>query len=236
LIVVITPLLVYFCNRTAAYSMTRAFVREGQPEAAQDMIFGVSMLVILILIPLASAFAASNISREGYNIYHTKLIPVSFRKQLFIKAAIVFAPILISIVVSCVLTLMKTQITGSHAVRGLTVAEMMTVFGTAVLMSIGYICLGTYLDLKKPVCNQIGAQELTKSTPHINFIMFLGVLVGAGFGILGMFSGFAEDFFKVDFSGIDLKLFYVGIAAAFALVSVCLLFIDGPKRYRKLEQ
>ena len=236
LIVVITPLLVYFCNRTAAYSMTQAFNRAGQIDQAQNMIFGVSMLVIMILIPLAACFAASNISREGYNIGHTKLIPVTFRKQLFIKAAVVFVPILISVTVSCCLTLLKYPTTPGNTVRGLTAAEMLTVFGTAVLMCAGYVTLGTYLDLKKPVCNQIGAGELTKSTPHINLIMGIGVLLGAGLGILGMFSGFTNAFFKVDFSGTAMNLFYLGFAAAFAITGSVLLFVDGPRKYERLEQ
>lgn len=239
LIVVITPLLVYFCNRTAAYSISYSVhnTNVGGIDATQDMVFGVSLLVIMILIPLAACFAASNISREGYNIYHTKLIPVSFRKQLLIKAGIVFIPIVLSVTVSCGLAMLDYRIAQlGHTVRGLNAGEMLTVLGTAVLMSAGYICLGTYLDLKRPVCNQIGAQELTKSTPHINFIMLLGVVIGAGFGILGMFGGFAKQFFKVDFSGASLKLFYIAASAAFAAVSACLLFIDGPRKYHRLEQ
>ena len=235
LIVVITPLLVFFCNRIAGYSVYQAFSRVGLVDRAQDMIFGVSMFVIMLLIPLASSFAASNISREGYNIYHTKLIPVSYRKQLCIKAAIVFIPILISVLISCGLTMLQYKLTETHIIRGLTFTEALTIFSVATLMSIGYICFGTYLDLKRPLCNQVGTGELVKSTASVNTIMLTGVIVGALLGVLGMFSGFAEVI-GIKFSEQHFKILCVVLSGTFAIVSSYLLFVTGPKRYYRLEQ
>jgi len=235
LIVVVTPLLVYFCNRIAGYSVYQAFKGVGLVDRAQDMIFGVSVFVVMLLIPLASSFAASNITREGHNIYQTKLIPVSYRKQLFIKAAIVFVPILVSILISCGLTMLQYKITETDIIRGLSVTEALTIFSVAIFMSIGYICFGTYLDLKRPLCNQIGSGELVKSTASINSIMLIGVVTGMFFGVLGMFSGFAEVI-GINFSEQSFKVMCVVLSGIFAILSLYLLFVTGPKRYYRLEQ
>jgi len=235
LIVVVTPLLVYFCHRVAGYSVYQAFKGVGLVDRAQDMIFGVSMFVIMLLIPLASSFAASNITREGHNIYHTKLIPVSYRKQLFIKAVIVFVPIVLSVLLSCGLTMLQYKITETDVIRGLSITEALTIFSVAVFMSIGYICFGTYLDLKRPLCNQIGSGELVKSTASINSIMLIGVVTGVFFGVLGMFSGFAEVI-GINFSEQYFKIMCVVLSGIFAAFSSYLLFVTGPKRYYRLEQ
>jgi len=51
-----------------------------------------------------------------------------------------------------------------------------------------------------------------------------------------MFSGFAGEFFNVNFSGTALNLFYLGLSAAFAITGSVLLFVDGPRKYERLEQ
>jgi len=247
LLVILTPLLVYFCNRVAMTAAFHTFTQAQAPERAWEIVFGASLFVIMILMPVSSSFAASAITREGHNIYHTKLIPVSFRKQLAIKAGIVFFPILISVAVA-VGMIMVPYMPHDLALEYMYVSfnDAAYIFGLALCMAIGYICLGMYLDLRKPLCSQVGGSELVKSTSHINLIMGVGLGVGAILGILSMFGGFFGDlsfilnlgwFVEGLFSiGSNAKAIYLPLAATFAVVSVFLLFVVGPKKYYRLEQ
>jgi len=237
LVVVITPLLIFFSNRIANYAVYQSFMNIGDATHAFGISFEISLFITMVLIPLASAFAASNISREGHNIYHTKLIPVSFRKQLFIKTAIVFIPIFVAIIAGVVLSMQRHEITAGagYFVEGLTGREVITLLVIATAMAIGYICLGTYVDIRKPLCNQVGTGELTKSTGHTNLIILLGSIIGVGFGALGLFSVFSDSIgFAMDTD--VFRAFLIAFSIVFGAVFAVLLFVDGPNKYRKLEQ
>ena len=233
LVIIITPLFIFFCNKLAAYSSFESFRSNGMSEDAllntQDMMFSISLLVITILIPLANSFAASNITREGNSIYSTKIIPVSFRRQLLVKFFICFVPTMAAVFISSFIILIPA--TASNllgALPTITPYQSLELFGIATFLSIGYIALGTYLDLKNPLCSQIGGGELTKTTKHINVIMLLGLIIAAAFGLLSFFSVFFED--------INLNLIYWLLSIIFALLMFCLLYFFGPKKYYKLEQ
>jgi len=235
LIVVITPLLIFYSTRIAGYAVYQSFMNAGRMDMAFDMIFEVSIFITIVLIPLASAFAASNITREGGNIYHTKLIPVSFRRQLLIKTGIVFVPIFLSILIGVLLSMLNHTITATHVIPGLDAGQVIMLLVIATFMAVGYICLGTYMDLCRPLCNQIGNGELVKSTGHVNFIIILGTLVGVGFGALGMISAFAGDV-GIVMSSTAFVWFLMGFSVVFGATFATLLFVDGPRRYQRLEQ
>ncbi|MCL2851318.1 MAG: hypothetical protein FWE01_03065 [Firmicutes bacterium] len=243
LIVVITPILVFYVNRIAMFSAAQTFQGTQDTYAASGMIFGISILVMFILLPLAASFAASNISREGHNLYHTKLIPVHFRKQLLIKSLIVFIPILLSIILSVGLMMIPYQpLAMSEATFNVSSIDAFWIFGIATLMTMGYIALGTYLDLKNPLCNQVGGAELTKSTASVNTVMVIGVVVGALMGVLAVFGAF-YNFLQLGPSwignlatmGRHTRPIFASIAIIFAVAAVTLLLVHGPKQYRKLE-
>ncbi|MDR0462280.1 MAG: hypothetical protein LBG88_03035 [Christensenellaceae bacterium] len=246
LLVVLTPLLVYFCNRVAMVAAFQTF-QQYNAKLAEDLIFGASLFVIMILMPVSSSFAASAITREGHNIYHTKLIPVSFRKQIAIKAGIVFFPVLVAVAVAIAMISLPYKPSNlSDMIMKVPVTDAIYIFGLAISLVIGYICLGMYLDIRKPLCNQIGGGELVKSTAHVNLIMGAGLGVGALLGIVSMFGGLFETMagvmemgglvkfiFKI---GTYDRLIYLPLSCTFALVSFLLLFLHGPKRYYRMEQ
>ncbi|MCL2756448.1 MAG: hypothetical protein FWE45_05390 [Firmicutes bacterium] len=243
LIVIITPIIVFYTNRIAMFSGWQSFKNTGEALMAEDLVFGVSMFVMLILLPLSSSFAASNITREGWNIYHTKLIPQSFIRQLMVKTLMVFIPILLSIVTTILLMRIPYQPDFMAPPQYVAWADAAYLFGVAVLMTIGYIALGTYLDLRNPLCNQVGSGELTKSTSHVNMIMMSGLLIGATVGILLIFGAYADVFvninwffFTLAWLGTFVKWAFFGFATLFAIAACLLLFLHGPKRYRTLEQ
>ncbi|MCL2256457.1 MAG: hypothetical protein FWC11_06380, partial [Firmicutes bacterium] len=236
LVVAITPLLIFFSNRIANYAAFESLRDHGQADMAAAMSFEITLLISLVLIPLASAFAASNISREGHNIYHTKLIPISFRAQLLIKSLIVFIPMFIAIAVGVSLSMINHRnIDGAGGmIPGLAGVDVLMLLVISTFMSIGYICLGTYIDLRKPLCNQIGTGELTKSTGHANFIIILGTILGLGFGAIALLAAF--DINIVDISRQGFRIFLLLFSVVFGSSFATLLFLDGPKRYYRLEQ
>ena len=243
LLVVITPLIVFFVNRVAMFSAWQSFRNMGDALASRYMVFGFSFFVMMIMLPLSASFAASSITREGHNIYHTKLIPQSFKRQLFIKAAIVFVPILLSIVVTVLLMRIPYQPADLAPAQYISTENALFLLGVSILFAIGYVCIGIYLDLRSPLCNQVGGGELNRSTSHINTVIGVGLAVGVVLGLLSMIGGFTiltvlgpewlQVFVRI---GEHIRLISIGIAAGFAIVAAGLLFFDGPKRYYQLEQ
>jgi len=237
LIVVITPLLIFFSNRIANYAMFQSLYAAGAHDLSFGISFEISVFITIVLIPLAASFAASNISREGHNIYHTKIIPVAYKKQLLIKTLIVFIPIFVAILTGSLLSMISHDMLGggAHVLQGLSGSEVIMLLAIATFMTVGYISLGTYFDLRKPLCNQIGSGELTKATGHANFIILLGAVIGIGFGALGLFSAFSESI-GIGFTPVAFRWLLLAFSVIFGTLFSVLLFIDGPKRYEKLEQ
>jgi len=246
LLVIVTPIVIFFSNRVAMFSSAQSFRFSplDQIDMAARMVFGISLFVMLVLIPLACSFAASNITREGWNIYHTKLIPQNFRRQLLIKTFITFVPILVAIIVSVVLLTIPYQPGFGIPPQYIAGLDAFYLFGVATLMTIGYITLGTYLDLRNPLCNQVGAGELTKTTSHINAIMVGGLIIGAVVGLLSIMGGYVELFDAIGQTflanlamvGQHINIILLVFSALFAIGGSLLLVLHGPKRYYNLEQ
>jgi len=252
LLVIITPFVLFFISRIAINSSIIMFNFDDafDFEANENMIFGLSKFILLILLPLACAFAASNITREGDNIYHTKLIPQSFINQLGIKVGIILIPIIVS-VFSSVMLLRIPYAPESLLSLGdyrfqLNWTDSIYILITSTLMAIGYICLGTYLDLRNPLCKQVGGGELTKSTRHINYVMVLGLIIGAVVGIFTLIGSFESRlpelmniprWIEIIFSiGSSMRTTFFVFSIIFGLGAALLLFLHGPRIYRRLEQ
>ncbi|MCL2821673.1 MAG: hypothetical protein FWD86_00525, partial [Firmicutes bacterium] len=234
LIVAITPLLIFYSNRIANFATFQSFNRFGEQGLSFGISFEISLFIVLVLIPLASSFAASNISREGHNIYHTKLIPVSFKKQLLIKTAIVFVPIFVAVTAGALLSMLSHDVLRGAAggvMPGLSGTDVVVLLVIALFLSLGYISLGTYIDLRRPLCNQIGTGELTKATGHSNFIIILGSLLGVGFGVLGLFSAFNIDV-GIRMNHNSFIGFVIAFAVLFGAAFTTLLFVDGERAYK----
>jgi ABC-2 type transport system permease protein len=247
LLVVLTPLLVYFCNRVAMVASFQTFTQNKQPELADKLIFGASLFVIMILMPVSSSFSASAITREGYNIFHTKLIPVSFRTQIAVKSGIVFFPIMFAVAIATGMIAIPYKPSAlSDMIMRVSPSDAAYIWALAMCQVVGYISLGLYLDIRKPLCNQVGQGELTKSTAHVNLIMGVGLGVGALLGIISMFGGLfdvlsgafelpfiVKALFKI--GAFDREI-YLPLSAAFGIISLSLLFFHAPSLYRRLEQ
>ena len=244
LLVIVMPMLVFFVNRVAMFSTYESF-RNWGPEAVDEsgaMAFGVSMFVMLIILPLVSSFAASNITREGWNVFRTKMIPQSFRRQLTIKAFVVFIPIFLSVVISVAMLRIPYQ-AGVFAPRiYISWNDFGYLLAVASALVIGYISFGMYLDLRNPLCAQVGSGELTRTTTPINTVMVTGLIIGAAVGLLMMLSNYTDILslaplwlYRLARMGENIRPIFMVFSLLFALGGILTLFLDGPRRYSAIE-
>jgi len=236
LVVSIIPLLIFFSNRVANYAMYQTLDSVRMGGLAHGISFEISAFITIVLVPLAASFSASNISREGYNIHHTKLIPLAYRKQLLIKTLIVFIPIFAAILIGSLLSMINHRVhDGMDPLSGLVGGEVAMLLFIAAFLAAGYVSLGTYFDIRKPLCNQIGAGELTKPTGHANLIIILGTIIGLGFGSLGMMSAFGAEI-GFGLSNTAFRWILLAFSFVFGAAFTIALFVDGPRRYNQIEQ
>ncbi|MCL2586983.1 MAG: hypothetical protein FWE31_01950 [Firmicutes bacterium] len=244
LVVIITPMIVFFVDRISSATFFESLRIQQQADNAGSVGFGIALFVLMILIPLSASFAASNITREGHNVYHTKLIPQPFRTQILTKFFIVFVPVAVSAIISVGVLMIPHQ---PDPIAQITVhlgmLDALFLLFVALCMTAGYVALGTYLDIKRPLSNQVGEGELTRSTPNINFVMALGIVIGSAIGILTIFGNFAHLFEHahgfvrfITSVGLYSQWIFFCFAALFAVGMCALLFVDGPKKYGRLEQ
>ena len=240
LLVVLTPVVVYFVNRIALVSSFHTM-----SDAATDMTFGASLLVILILLPLSASFAGSNITREGHTLYQTKLIPYGYRKQIAIKAIIVFIPVFLSMMMSVVLLAIPMELETPNAVlprvfRLASYDAWFLVYITSML-SVFYVTLGMWMDIRKPMHNHLSEGELQKPTPTINTVMVIGLILAFTLGILTIlgsyvdFLVFVPSIHRLAVLGSHMWLVMIILTPILAIISTTLLFTDGAKRYNKIS-
>ncbi|MCL2228692.1 MAG: hypothetical protein FWC00_02555 [Firmicutes bacterium] len=243
LMVIVMPLMIYFVNRVAMYSSYQSFRFHRMALEAGGMLFGVSLFVMLITIPLCATFAASSITREGHNLYHTKLMPVSFRRQLTIKFLVTLLPIIASLAVSVGLVMIpyNPDPTDASMRFNLGATDALYLFFVGSIMATGYVCMGCYLDLRKPLASQLGDGELVRSTEHINIVMIVGIIVAVVFGLLAMLGGFGTEVFGMNFLtslstlGSHIWWILIVVSIVFASTFATLLFLHGPKKYKELD-
>jgi ABC-2 type transport system permease protein len=236
IVVIITPLLIFYTNRICGLALYFGFSGSGQTDQSFGKAFETSIFIAMVLLPLACSFAASSITREGSNLFHTKLIPVSFRKQILVKALIVFIPVIVASAIGIGLSALPYSVIATHKLEGIGLTDAFIFMAISIFMAIGYIALGMYLDLLKPMSKQVGGKELIKSIPSVNFIIVFGAILGFGFGAFALFASFANlvpGLKVINKSIVQYSL--IGISAFFAIVSGALLFINGPKKYRGIE-
>lgn len=238
LLVIITPMIVFFVDRLSMTTFS-----ESLTDGAQGVGVGIALFVILILLPLSASFAASNITREGHNVYHTKLIPQPFMRQILVKFFVVLIPIAISVILTSFILMIPNRLQFSELNLSIGIVDALYLLFVSLCMAVGYVALGTYLDIRRPLANQVGEGELQRSTPNINFVMILGLVVGVVIGLLAIMGNFTH---MLEFAGGFLSFLsqigrvirwvFIGLAPAFAVGMCVLLFVKGPKKYAELEQ
>ena len=210
-VVITTPLMVYFSSEIAS-SIGVSLIGEG-------VLPGIVVLVLIMFLSMGTSFAATSITREGDNFFHTKTIPVSYTRQVTIKFLMYLIVSIPSIFISCLVL----------AIAGFLSYPAALLIALAVsLIVIGNIAAAIFMDIKKPQFIYLEGNEVTTSTKNINSSISIGFIIAVVMGILSI----ALSYF-VSIPSMYLALF--GFAIPFAIYEICRLFIKLESRYKRIE-
>ncbi len=210
-VVITTPLMVYFSNAIAS--------NIGASQLGEGMLPGISVLVLIMFLSMGSSFAATSVTREGGNFFHTKIIPVKYSTQIFVKFIMYVIVALPSIFMSCIV---------------LAIFGFLSYFeGTMIAIAVGMVIIGNIassisLDIKRPQFMYLDDKELTGTNNNVNTSLSLGFIIAALMGI-----GSIVVSFLVSIPAIYLVLF--GFSVPYMVVGIFSLFYKLNKRYSNIE-
>ncbi len=174
------PVMVFFCNRLAAAL--------GTASIGQQIMPGLTLMVIIIFITITVSFASTCISREGMCFYHTKVIPVSYTKQVAVKFAMYAVVATISVALCCVVSgAYYTSEAGGHL---LTAVDMVAIFFIAEMIVVGLTSLCILVDVKSPTFNVSGDGELVSANKNVAIALIVGIFIAVVYGIVAMVFNF----------------------------------------------
>ena len=210
-IVITTPLMVYFSN-TIASSI-------GADALGKGVLPGISVLVLIMFLTMGTSFAATSLTREGGNFFHTKIIPVSYKKQVFVKFMLYVIVAVPSIMISCLVLALFNFLSYLHA--GL--------IGLAVIfVVVGNIASSISMDIKRPQFMYLDGKEVTQSNRNVNSTLSQGFVIASVMGI-----GAILVSMLIDIPAIYLVLY--GFSVPYILIEVFKLFHKIEERYRRIE-
>jgi len=223
------PVMVFFCNRLAASA--------GEESLGTAIMPGLTLMVITIFVAIIVSFSSNSISREGACFYHTKIIPVSFKKQITVKFLLYSIVATLSVAISCLISGVYYQ--SDAGGNSLTSLDIGAIFGISEMIVIALTCLSMIADVKMPTFNVVGDGEIVSANKNVALAMLVGMLVAIGFGFFAMIFSFLPlsigswEVIKVgDMSGIYSIL---AIFSALLMIgSVLGLFINIEKNYRNI--
>ena len=206
-----TPVMVFFCNRLVTMV--------GEAQIGKGINFGASMLVVAVFMAMIGSFAATILSIEGKNFYITKLVPVSYRKQLLIKGFLNVAVSLGALLVSSIVLI---------ALKFVSAVEMVVLAISQILFVFGLVFNGINLNLVnpnlKPKANG-DAEEI-----NVTYMLMIGLLIA---GVFGVFSLLLP---KIMENGSTYAyIIVVAIGLVYALTNFLVFWFTVDKKYRKIE-
>ena len=209
--VICTPLMVYFSNSVAS--------NIGIDSIGKGIIPGISVLILIMFLTTGTSFAATSLTREGGNFFHTKIIPVPYKKQVFVKFmmyVIVSAP---SVFVSCLVL----SLTGF-----LSLLDGFLIGLAVLFVIVGNIASAINIDIKHPLFMLLDGKEVTKTNKNINSSISQGYLIGIAMGI-----GSIVVSLFVNVPSLYLVLF--GFSVPYIVFEVLALFNKIEEKYRRIE-
>ena len=210
-IVITTPLMVYFSNKIASSI--------GVDQLGEGILPGVSVLVLIMFLTMGSSFAATSFTREGGNFFHTKIIPVSYTKQVTVKFLLYVIVAIPSIMISCIVLAFVGFLSYFDA----------ALIGLAVcLIIVGNIAGSMLLDIKRPQFMYLDGKEITGTTKNVNTSLSIGFIIAALMGV-----GSIIVAYLVSMPAIYLVLY--GFAVPYIIIEVFGLFYKLEKRYTNIE-
>lgn len=206
-----TPVMVFLCNRLVTMV--------GQAQIGQGINFGAAILVISVFMAMISSFAAQILSIEGKNFYITKIVPVSYRKQLLMKA-------IINIAVSVGALLISTIVMA--ALQFINAIEIVVLLACELLFVMGLVFNGINLNLANPNLKLKANGEPEEI--NITFMLMIGLVIAALYGLASfLLPKTAEQ------GNIWAYLIIIGTSLIYAILNVIIFWFTVDKKYRKIE-
>jgi len=172
---VAAPVMVYYCNDLAA--------GYGQSIIGMRIAPGLTLMVITLFVTIIVSFASTTVSREGNCFYHTKIIPVSYRKQVLIKLLLYSVVATASNLISCLVVGLTFGKLGRGVIE---FADMALIFLIAEMLVVSLTCMSIRVDIKKPTFNVSGDGELVAPNKNVSLTIFIGVAVAVLMGFFVM--------------------------------------------------
>lgn len=210
-IVITTPLMVYFSNSIASSI--------GVESLGEGVLPGISVLVLIMFLTMGTSFAATSLTREGGNFFHTKIIPVSYKKQVFVKFMLYVIVAVPSVIASCLVL----------ALFGfLTFFEASMIALAVIFVIIGNISSSISMDIKRPQFMYLDGKEVTQTNKNVASTLSQGFIVAALMGV-----GAIIVSLFVNIPAIYLVLF--GFSVPYVSIELFRLFYKVEERYRRIE-
>lgn len=210
-IVVTTPLMVYFSNSIAS--------NIGVEQIGKGVLPGISVLVLIMFLTMGTSFAATSITREGGNFFHTKIIPVPYRRQVFVKFMLYVIVAIPSVLVSCLVL----------ALFGfLGYLDALLIALAVIFVIVGNISSSISLDIKRPQFMYLDGKEITQTTKNVNQTLSQGFIIASIMGIGGVL---VSMFVSIP----SLYLVLFGFSVPYVAVETFRLFFRIEDRYRRIE-
>lgn len=210
-VAITTPLMVYFSSAIAS--------NVGIDQLGQGILPGLSVLVLIMFLSVGSSFAATSVTREGENFFHSKIIPVTFRKQIAIKFLMYCIVIIPSILLSCL---------GLVIGRFLSLAEALIIFAGVSIVMIGNIAKSIDIDIKKPKFIYVGSKEMVGTNANVSTSLGIGFITATLVGVASIVVSFI---YSLPASTIVL----FGFAVPFCAIEVFKLFYKLEQKYQRIE-
>lgn len=198
----------------------------GQAQTGTHVFFGFAMLILCIIISLIGSYSANVISKEGTEFYLTKVVPLSYRKQLMAKAMVNFCVSFIGLIL-CIVVLGATATTTYGLDCTLSVGDLFVLFGITTLFLIGITFNGININLVRPKIEMKNGQP---NESNVIIQLVIGILITA---ILSVFVIVSDGI--LGSSSIYGHLIIMGIMLLYALINFLIFFFSAEKKYIRIE-
>lgn len=201
------PIMVWLCNQ---FMVSFAVERLGE-----NIMFGTTLLVVLVFISIICSPSASFLSKEGDSYWIIKTNPNGIRTPLLAKSLVGFLSATCALVITSLVLLIAGYVSA---------LQTLIIFLLSILYMSGLICCGLIINLCKPNLFK-GNLENNSNTMTL---MLLSFILSLTIGIACILLTFINSLnFAILISSVCIL--------AFCLISICLLFILYPKLYAKME-
>lgn len=213
------PVMVYFCNRIA-------FII-GVDSIGTKILPGLTLLIMLIFNTVIISFSATSVTREGNNFYHTKIMPVSIRMQLFVKFTMYNLVSFLANTITIGIIICSKQMSEDGSFE---YVRPLLIYAIVTLLSVGMTLRSMRFDVRKPYFNLNGEGELVSNNANTTKSIIMGLVLSLIFGIAGMIIPYF-----IPSIGFILMFAFLGAAAVLFFIYALLSYtINLTKTYNKI--